>query len=388
MNPESATLAEPTRTRHQQYGKIACGHGNPDLYVQVLGLGSGKNAGKPYVAAMQNSDSAHGDWTPSAFSLTGANAPATLVDLAACAGNNATEAVGLGSDGNIYRLGSQTQDGTWTKGGGLVAQSTTFSPGSISACLLNTVTVFAVSSAKAAWVAAYRNQSQPQQWQAGYALPGPVGVTYQSLAARPDLSNAGTTHAIGLTTDGKACEAATAGGPGTGASNWTTGKGILGQTTGLPAFAQLLLVSGDAQNNFHVIGLGTDGSVWDIDQYSATAATPAWSGNSTQIVAAGTIGNSKIDFFLSGAPGSFSINLVAWTNSTLVTFAIYASSWTTASVTIPTCGASRHWQIVSNLKDTASNGIFILGLSGVGLLYELAYCKNGTWTAGPLTPIS
>lgn len=386
MNTETTTLPDPTRTRHQQYSKLACGHGSPGLYVQVLGLGAGKKAGLPFVAAMQSSAFAHGDWTPSSLALTGANPPATLADLAVCAGFNATEAVGIGTDGRIYRVGSQTQYPQWTPGGGLLPQATTFAAGSLSACLINTATFFAVSSAQAPWVAAYRDQSQV--WQPGYALPGPDGLTYTSLAARPDRSSAGTTHAIGLTTDGKASEVATASGPGTGIGNWTQGKGVLGSTTGLPSFTQLLLVSGDAKNNFHVIGLGTDGSVWDIDQYAATAALPGWSGVSTRISAAGAIGSGKIDFFLSGAPGDFAINLVAWAGSTLITFATFASSWSPVSVTIPTRGVSPHWQIVNNLVDTTSNGIFLLGLSGAGLLYELAYCKNGTWTAGPATPIS
>ena len=386
MNTETTTLPDPTRTRHPQYSKFACGHGSPDLYVQVLGLGAGKKAGTASVASMQNSASAHGDWTPSSIALTGANPPATLADLAVCAGSSATEAVGIGSDGRIYRVGSQTQDQQWTPGGGLLPQATTFVPGSLSASLLNTATFFAVTSTQAPWVAGYRDQSQV--WQPGYALPGAGGLSFQFLAARPDRSNAGTTHAIGLTTDGKACEVATAVGSGTGVGNWTAGKGRLGSATGLPAFTQLLLVTADSSQNFHVIGLGSDGSVWDIDRYAAGAVTPQWSGQSTRIVAPGSVSGSKIDFFLSGTPTSFTINLVAWTNSTLVVFATFATIWVPASVTIPTSGASRHWQIINNLVDTASNGIFILGLSGAGLLYELAYCKNGTWTAGTQTPIS
>lgn len=117
--PSAATetqATEATRTITNLYGKLACGHGTPGLYVQVLGIGAGKNAGQPAVAAMQNSTSAHGDWQSAYLPLTGATAPATLVDLTVCAGYNATEAVGLGSDGNIYLVGEQTEDKKWTVG--------------------------------------------------------------------------------------------------------------------------------------------------------------------------------------------------------------------------------------------------------------------------------
>jgi hypothetical protein len=389
--PSAATetqATEATRTITNLYGKLACGHGTPGLYVQVLGIGAGKNAGQPAVAAMQNSTSAHGDWQSAYLPLTGATAPATLVDLTVCAGYNATEGVGLGSDGNIYLVGEQTEDKKWTAGAGMLTQNdkTTFLPGTLSSCLLNTTTILAISSGNVPCVAAYRDEKQV--WQPGYPLISPIISVFQSVAARPDLSSAGTVHAIGLTGGGHACEVATASGSGTGKSNWKAGHGYLGSKTGLPSFAQLLLVSGDAAMNFHVIGLGTDGSVWDIDTYSAGADTPKWSGTSTRIFAEKTIAGSKIDFFLSGAPGSFTINLVAWAGSTLKIVACFDQAWTTSNAEIPVSGTSAHWHIVNNLADTTSSGIFILGLSGLGLIYELAYSKDGTWTAGSTKPIS
>lgn len=389
--PSAATetqATEATRTITNLYGKLACGHGTPGLYVQVLGIGAGKNAGQPAVAAMQNSTSAHGDWQSAYLPLTGATAPATLVDLTVCAGYNATEAVGLGSDGNIYLVGEQTEDKKWTAGAGMLTQNdkTTFLPGTLSSFLLNTTTILALSSKNIPWVAAYRDQKQV--WQPGYGLPSSIVSNFQSVAARPDLSSAGTVHAIGLTSDGSACEVSIASGSGTGSGNWKAGKGVLGSTTGLPTFAQLLLVSGDAAMNFHVIGLGIDGSVWDIDTYSAGTATPQWSGKSTRILAPGSVSDSKIDFFLSGAPGSFTINLVAWAGSTLSVLASFGTAWALSTATIPTSGFSARWQIINNLADTTSSGIFILGLSGLGLVYELAYSKDGTWTAGSTKPIS
>jgi hypothetical protein len=385
LSPDQAA-ANAGRTQNRQYARLACGPGSPGNFVQVLGLSAGKDEGQPAVVSIQKTASAQGDWTPSYIPLTGAISPITLKDLVVCAGYNTTEAVGLGSNGNIYRVGYQTNSPAWVAGEGLLSQPVVFSPGTLSACLINTPTFFAVSFMNAPWVAAYRDQSQV--WQKGYPLPGPAGLSYQAIAARPDTSDAGTTHAIGLTADGKACEVATAAGRGTGSGNWTQGKGILGQATGLPAFTQLVLISGDAANNFHVIGLGTDGSVWDIDQFATQAATPAWSGRSTLIAAAGTISNSKIDFFLSSSATGFSINLLAWAGSTLKIFATYGTSWTTGTATIPTSGASLHWHVVNNLADPGSNSVFILGLSGAGLAYELAYCNNGTWTAGPRIPIS
>ena len=387
--PSAATetqATEATRTITNLYGKLACGHGTPGLYVQVLGIGAGKNAGQPAVAAMQNSTSAHGDWQSAYLPLTGATAPATLVDLTVCAGYNATEAVGLGSDGSIYLVGEQTEDKKWTAGAGVLTQDTTFLAGTLSSCLLNTTTILAISSGNVPCVAAYRDEKQV--WQPGYPLISPIISVFQSVAARPDLSSAGTAHAIGLTGGGHACEVATASGSGTGKSNWKAGHGYLGSKTGLPSFAQLLLVSGDAAMNFHVIGLGTDGSVWDIDTYSAGSATPQWSGKSTRILAPGSVSDSKIDFFLSGAPGSFTINLVAWAGSTLSVLASFGTAWALSTATIPTSGFSARWQIINNLADTTSSGIFILGLSGLGLVYELAYSKDGTWTAGSTKPIS
>lgn len=390
--PSAATETQPaeaTRTITHLYSKLACGHGTPGLYVQVLGIGAGKNAGQPAVAAMQKSASAQGDWQSAYLPLTGPTAPAALVDLTVCAGYNATEAVGLGSDGNIYLVGEQTEDQKWTAGAGMLTQNqktTTFLPGTLSSCLLNTTTILALSSKNIPWVAAYRDQKQV--WQPGYGLPSSIVSNFQSIAARPDLSSAGTVHAIGLTSDGNACEVSTASGSGTGSGNWTAGEGLLGSTTGLPTFAQLLLVTGDAAMNFHVIGLGTDNSVWDIDTYSAGSATPQWSGKSTCIVAPSSVSDSKIDFFLSGAPGSFTINLVAWAGSTLSVLASFDTAWAASTATIPTSGFSARWQIINNLADTSSTGIFILGLGSVGLVYELAYCKDGTWSAGTKTPLN
>lgn len=389
--PSTTLSPEPTspnlgRTQNRQYAKLACGPGSPGNLVQVLGLSAGKNEGQPAVVSVQKSPSAQGDWTPSYVPLTGAASPVTLEDLVVCAGYNTTEAAGLGTNGNLYRVGYQTNSPAWVAGDGLLIQPVVFTPGTLSACLINTPTFFAVSFMNAPWVAAYRDQSQV--WQPGYALPGPAGLSYQALSARPDLSDAATTHAIGLTLDGKACEVATAAGPGTGLKNWTQGKGILGQAAGLPAFTQLLLVSGDAASNFHVIGLGADGSVWDIDQFAARATTPAWSGQSTLIAAAGTVRGSKIDFYLSSSAAGFSINLLAWAGSTLTIFATFGTVWARSAATIPTSGASLHWHVVNNLANPSGNSLFILGLSGAGLAYELAYANNGIWTAGTTIPIS
>jgi len=378
-----ATLEVPTKIRHQAYGKLACGPAPINNYVQVLGLTTGKTAGLPAVASMQNSTSVQGDWTPCYTPLT---APTPMVDLVVATGFDYTHAVGLGSDSHIYVAGSQNPAGKWEpkSGSGLISNPTLFVAGSLSAQLINTPTVFALSYAKTPWVAAYRSLGVVG-WNSGYALPMPKPFTLQWLGARPDVGDAGATHAIGLTTDGKACEVAIASGPGTGSSNWTVGKGTLGLATGLPAFTQLLLVSGDAQGNFHVIGLGADGSVWDIDQYSPARTnpetSPKWSGISTRIAAAGSVTAGKIDFYFSGA-----INVVTWSGSGLKVLATYTTGWVPSTVAIPTSGGSLDWQVVNNMAGGAA--CFILGLGVAGLAYELAYYGNGKWSTGSKDPIS
>ena len=87
-----------------------------------------------------------------------------------------------------------------------------------------------------------------------------------------------------------------------------------------------------------------------------------------------------------------SINIVGYSHSALTILATFVSTaWGTSTTVIPTCGSSSTWKIVNNPAysfATKEVGAFILGLSGVGLLYELAYFDGTTWTAGAKTPIS
>jgi hypothetical protein len=252
--------------------------------------------------------------------------------------------------------------------------------------MINTATVFALSAQGAPWVAAYRDQQTHPQWQPGYALPNLAGATFQQLVARPDMSSVSPTHAIGLTTGGQAVEVASAQGTGTGAGNWRVGAGVLGQASGLPAFARILVISGDAAGNFHVIGLGTDGSVWDVDQYTAKTAVPQWTKASQLIAPAGTLSSSsKIDCYLGSG---LSLNLVAWQGSQLTAFAQYTTSWRATATVIPTSGVTAEWHLAANCSGTAGTD-FILGVAGTGLVYELAYLNaHGAWEAGAQVPIN
>ena len=389
MSTETAPLpVGASRTRSNLYSQIACGMNADTLAIQILGLTTGKGGGKPVVASEQKAPFKDGDWTPTSIALTGTTAPVTLDELTVCAGSSATEAVGLGSDGRLYAVGSVAEAASWVGGRGAIATPTTFAPNTLSSWPINTVTVFAVSPTGAPYVAAYQDASQA--WQSGYPLPKPDATALRSFAARPDLSDAGTTHAIGLTTTGEAYEIATAQGPGIGVANWSAGKGRLGSASGLPVFNQLLLISGDNNQVFHVIGLGSDGSVWDVDTYSISAST--WSGTSTTIAASGSITEGTIDFYLSTtAAGETAINLLAWAGSSLTCFATFVTGWTASTTTVPTAGVSSKWQVIDNsaaAMDGDYGDVFIIGLSGVGLVYELSYFHAGTWTAGAPTPIN
>ena len=376
-----------TATKRVTYSAFACGPDN-NLNIQVVGLTNGKSAGAAVLASNQKSATAEGSWNADKTALTPSGAE-SLSDLVICSGAPVTYAIGLGGDGKIYKTGMLPPSGSWQAGGGVVTQTQTFAAGSLAQQLINTNTVFAIASTGAPWVAAY--QDYQQQWQVGYALPSSVTDSFKSIGARPDMSDAGTTHAIGLTAAGAAVEIATASGPGDTAAIWTKGHGALGKSTAqMPAFTQLHLVTADSVGTFHVIGLGSDGSVWDIDQFTALATSPdspAWTGNSTKILAAGSITQPGIDVYYDG-----SINIVGYSHSALAILATFVSTaWGTSTTAIPTCGSSLNWKIVNNTAyafATQKCGTFILGLSGVGILYELAYFDGTTWTAGAQTPIS
>ena len=361
------------------YGRLAFGYSQSN-YVQVLGLARGR----PAAASMQNSTSVQGSWSPVYVPL----APVTLSDLVVCAGNNTTQAIGLGTDGNIYPVGKKISGGSWQAASGSpVTQSKKFKAGTLRFQLINTSTVFAVASDGGAWVATYRSQDAQPVWKPGYQLPQPTTSIFQSLAARPDLSDAGTTHAIALAGSGVAYEVATAKGPGVGVNNWTAGAGALGGGATLPTFSQLVLVSGDCNSTFHVIGLGTDGSVWDIDQFAVKGSTLGWSKKSKNIVPAGTITVGPIDFYLSNPAGSIVINLVKAVTGGLQVFAQFSQTgWNSASISIATSGGSTSWRLINNL--VAGTGVLALGLGSTGFAYELAYFDGNTWTAGSRSPIS
>lgn len=379
----NTTPVEASRPQRHSFSKIAVGQSSNNRLL-VVGITSGKPSGQPAALSAQVSPYSNNNWQPGYTPLTGPVGMIYLTDLVVACGSNTTHAVGLGNDGNVYCTGSEVGS-KWTPGAGLFSQTNVFKPGTLSAQMMNTATVFAVSSQGAPFVALQRDQQSPPQWQPGYALPNPTGATFQQLLARPDMSDASPTHAIGLSTKGVAFEVASAKGPGTGPANWIPGAGQLGKASGLPAFSQLLAISSDAAGNFHVIGLGTDGSVWDIDQYSATAKTPQWSKNSLLIAPAGTISSSKIDCYLGTG---LSLNLVAWNNNQLTTFAQYSTSWGPAALPIPTCGVSMEWHLVANCLGKPGTD-FILGVAGTGLVYELAYLNSsGAWEAGAQVPIN
>lgn len=392
MNPAPVLTAAPRAAdsaRSRQYTRIAYGAGSPDPYLQVVGLGADQDAGQAIVASMQNPPGSPTLWQPAGQTLA---APVPLTDLVVCSDMVATDAVGLGNDGAIYVVGTQTQDAVWSPGPGRITLSPTFLPGSLSACLLNTSTVFAVTSAQAPCVAAQRSQQADNAWRGGYALPLPATgrTTYQWLGARPDVSDRGVTHAIGLTSAGQACEVATSAGSGTGPGNWLAGHGLLGNAGGLPVFTRLLLVSGDAKGAFHVIGVASDGSVWDIDQYQ-TSGAGGWTGRSQLIAPSGIVrgAGNKIECYLTTDADGVVLNLVCQTMSTLVCFAKNsAGAWVPQNFGIPVLGGCSEWQIVTNLTAGAGPEVFILGLRGWGPVYQLASFSQGAWRAGPPAPIS
>ncbi|HLP26427.1 MAG TPA: hypothetical protein VK477_12165, partial [Acidobacteriota bacterium] len=236
-------------------------------------------------------------------------------------------------------------------------------------------------------VALYRDQQAHPQWQPGFALPNPTSSKFASLGARSDLSDAGTTHVIGLTRDGNACEVATTSGPGAGptAQTWTKGAGFLGDKSVLPMLKQLVLVTADAAGNFHVIGLGTDNSIWDVDQFTANAPQPAWSHQSTCIVAPGQFAADKIDCYFSSA---LEILLLASSGGALFQLASYSNEWTAQPSRISTLGACADWHIASNPTTGTGTEAFILGAANTGLVYEVADYANGKWTQGPAGHIS
>jgi len=374
---------EVSRTQPHTVSKIAVGLTANNRLV-VAGITSGKLSGRPAVLSTQIEPFGNNNWQPGYLQLRGPVGMNYLTDLVVAAGNNLSHVVGLGNDGNIYCAGSENA-GQWTPGAGLLSQVQTFLSGTLSAQIVNTATVFALSNLGAPWVAAYRDQQAQPQWQRGYALPNPTGATFKQLAARPDTSDLGPTHAIGLTTGGQAVEVATARGRGTGAGNWSPGAGVLGQASGLPAFVQLLAISGDNAGNFHVIGLGADGSVWDIDQYTANAAAPKWTKVSQLIAPAGTCSTGKIGCYVGSG---LSLNLVAWQGSRLTVFACFTASWSTTTTVIPTSGIASEWHLAANCKGSVGTE-FILGVAGTGLVYELAYLNShGAWEAGAQVPIN
>lgn len=377
------SVARPQAT---QYANLALGLSTPNNHLQIVGLTAGKSAGQPGVAAAQASPYGQGDWTPVATRLTGATPPATLKHLAITADTIGCEAVGLGNDGKIDRAGRQF-DGPWVSDTGPVTQPMTFVPGSLSAHVLNTATVFAAAATdNAPWVALYRDQSTPPQWQPGFALPNPTHSEFQFVAACPDLSDAGTTHVIGLTTGGRACEVATTSGRGTGPTDqqWTGGFGFLGNASGLPAFSQLVLISGDAAQNLHVLGHGLDGSVWDIAQYSLAPVNGGWKNHSTLIYAGGQKNLRKIACFLTPA---LTLNLVGSALGQLWQLATYDVAWKSDVIPLPLRGTCTDWHLAPNPVVQTGTDAFIIGLGGTGLVYEMLVYQNGAWAAGAPGPI-
>ncbi|WP_221030521.1 hypothetical protein [Actomonas aquatica] len=393
---DTVTLPDPRldsdRTLPHQFSTFVCGQDPTNDYIQVVGLTGGKAAGLPALASAQNSPAASGTWTPAFQALTGAVPPNFLTDLTVCAGMNTTSAVGLGNDGKVYVVGRNIGGSHWKPGSGVISQSTTFREDTLTSWIINTGTCFAVSSSGAPWVAAYQAQDTQGTWTPGYALPSPQSVELTSLQARPDMSDDATTHAIGLTTDGQPFEVAYAAGRGTGVGNWKPGQGYLGQPVGLPVFQQLVLVSSDAKNLFHVIGLGKDGSLWDVDQFTATAAQPSWLGQSTQILPAGTIHNSSIQVHTTSTTASYiTLDVIAWVENVLTIVARFTSNWTPLSQKIPTSGLALEWRVVENMAhflNLGSPASMILGIGGLGFIHELAYHSGGTWTEASSSPIN
>ncbi len=378
----SAPVTVPVAT---SYAKIGVGL-SPNSHLLIVGLTGGKSPGLPRAASAQKSPYGSGNWTRLSKALTGTSSSTSMADLVIAADQYGTEALGLGNDGNIYRAG-QEASGEWTAGAGIVSQTTTFVPGTLSTQALNTATVFAVANPLyAPWIALYRDQETHPQWQPGLALPNPTSSKFASLCARPDMSDAGTTHVIGLTRDGNACEVATTSGSGTGPTQtWTKGVGFLGDKSVLPALKQLVLVTADAAGNFHVIGLGTDNSVWDVDQFTANAATPAWSHTSACIVEAGQFTADKIDCYFSSA---FTILLLASSGGLLFQLATYSNEWTANPSRIPSLGACADWHVAPNPTTGTGTEAFILGVASTGLVYEVADYGGGKWTQGPAGHIS
>jgi hypothetical protein len=381
------------------YSKMAVGFGfsakKTSNLIQVLGIDSG-NA-QVRVASMQADTSIAGDWRPSGAALLNV-ASTRLHQLVVASGFDGTYALGLGSDGNIYRLGTQLHEDSWQSGGGILQNSTTFSPVcGISAALGNSSEVFAISNVDySAWVAAYHNEGEVG-WNPGFVLPGGKVSNFMWVGARPDLSEKAVVHAIGLNLRGNPYEIAVQSGSGVGSQTWSAGVGELGDQE--RPYSLLLLITGDSQQTFHVIGMGQDGSVWDVDQYSATASTPAWSKKSVQIAPSGTISthNPIFDYVLDQKANVYLITQEATPKGEmqLVQFAsLVGDSWKQTSSVIPASRTTSYWSVVTNLAAGTSTSSpspsFILGLSHTtGHIYELAYTADGVnWTKGQTNAIS
>ncbi len=385
-----STLASPvasadSATRHQTYGTFTSGFFTSgsefSLAVMIAGLTSGKLSGLPVIASQQNSSPAPNNWTAEAIPLTFAQ-PAPLADLVLSCGTDTVYAIGVDQSGKLYQAGLLPPNGSWQNGSGPMSGPTTFAPGTLSAQLTNTDTVFGLGPNNMPWVATYLDRNG--LWQPGYALPCPVGIGFASIEARPELSNAGTTHVIGLTGPGWAAEVACASGSQLGPAGWTIGKGPLGGA-GLPMMAQVRVATADAAGRMHVIGLDINGGLWDIDQFSpAAGGGGTWSGQSLQVLPAGSVSSRTFDVFVGTDGSSTVLNVITGDADGFSTIATYGSAWSTTTSSIPTSGKSTTWKLVNNPK----GGAFILGLSGIGLLYQLAWNSGGGWTAGTQTPIS
>lgn len=364
------------------YASIAVGL-SPNTHLIVAGVTAGKTGGQPSAAAVQCAPYGSGNWTRQSKALSGPIPGTALTDLVITADLFGTEVLGLGNDGVIYRCGREA-GGVWAPGTGKFPQGTAFVPGSLSAQFLNTSTAFAVAAGSLApWAAIYRDNVS-KGWKDGFALPNHTAAKFTSLRACPDMSGAGTVHVIGITSAGSICETATVSGGGCGPSQtWVAGSGNLGQSSGLPAFQQVVLVSGDGNGNFHAIGLGTDGSIWDVDQF--TPSTSAWSRKSTCIVAARQFTGDKIACYLSSTK---SLLLVGSTAGSLSQLASYAGSWTAVTTPIPAFGLVTNWHLVPNPVTGTNTDAFILGVANTGLVYEVADYQAGKWVKGPAGQIS
>jgi hypothetical protein len=389
QNDNVATLG---RTK-KEYSAFAAGMGSAaqlqnDFMTQVVGISSAVPS-QGIVAAMQNSGSPSGSWNAALFPLTALPKNVPLDKVIVTVGNSRSDVIGLGGDGQIYRLGNQEHFDQWNEGGGLLSQQATFAKTlGLNTCSAFAVApqVFAVNTNGQAWVAAYQDGSNA--WHPGFALPNQCGNTYQSISARPDLSSDGINHAIGLTTEGLACELALQDctNRNYGAATWAPGAGALGSPTGLPSFTQLMLITGDDANVFHVIGLGSDGSVWDVDQYNI--ATSGWSHASVNVVGAGS-GYSRISFYLDVVDSALTICLVGSSSGALTSFASYDSSngWVTDSpVAIPVTQSPRHWIIIPNTP-AGESSYLVMDLNSAGKMVVSAWCSGGVWNEGSTTPI-